>query len=70
LGITPAPAKSNATNKVSINLFILQHTRQVVDDVGEHHIVGKCGGQSIDSLLEEGLPQMDQMEYRIMVVEA
>jgi hypothetical protein len=26
LGITPAPARSNATNEVNINLFTLQHT--------------------------------------------
>jgi len=48
--------RSNATNEVSINLFILQHIGQVIDDVEEHHVVGKCGGQNTGSLLEERLP--------------
>ncbi len=46
LGITPTPARNNVTNEVRINLFTLQHTRQVVDDIEEHHIMGECGGQS------------------------
>jgi hypothetical protein len=70
LGITTTPARSNVTNEVSVNLFTLQHIGQAVDDAEEHHIVGECGGQSADSPLEEGLPQMDQMEYKRMVVEA
>jgi hypothetical protein len=77
LGITPAPARSNATNEVSINLFTLQHIGQAVqhigqavDDVEEHHTISECGGQSIDSPSKEGMPQMDQMEYKKMVVEA
>ncbi len=49
LGITPAPVRNNATNEVSINLFTLQHTEQVVDDVEEHHTIGECGGQSTNS---------------------
>jgi hypothetical protein len=48
----------------------LQHTGQAIDDAKEHHIVGECGGQSTDSPSEKGLPQMDQMEYKRMVVEA
>jgi hypothetical protein len=59
LGITLALARNNATNEVSINLFTLQHTGQAVDDAEKHHIVGECGGQSTNSPLEEGLPQMD-----------
>ncbi len=59
LGITPALARGNATNEVNINMFTLQHTRQVVDDVEEDHIVGECGGQSTDSPSKKGLPQMD-----------
>jgi hypothetical protein len=31
--------------------------------------MGECGGQSTDSPSKEGLLQMDQMEYRRMVVE-
>jgi hypothetical protein len=49
LEITLTLARSNATNEVNINLFTLQHIRQVVDDVEEHHIVGECGGQNIYS---------------------
>jgi hypothetical protein len=70
LGIAPTPARGNATNKVSINLFILQHIGQLVDDAGEHHTIDECDGQNTYSPSEEGLPQMDQMEYRRMVVEA
>ncbi len=69
LGITLALVRSNATNEVSINLFTLQHTKQIVDDAKERHIVGECGGQSIDSPSKERLLQMDQMEYKRMVVE-
>jgi hypothetical protein len=53
LGITPSPTRSNATNEVSINLFTLQHIRQAVNDVEEHHVVGECGGQNTDSPLEK-----------------
>jgi hypothetical protein len=70
LGITPTPTRSNATNEVNINLFTLQHIGQVIDDVEEHHIISECGGQNTDSPLKEGMPQMDQMEYKKMVVEA
>jgi hypothetical protein len=70
LGIAPASARSNATNEVSINLFTLQPTGQVEDDVEEHHLVGYCGGPSTDSLSEEGLPYVYQMDCRRMVVEA
>ncbi len=69
LGITLTPTRSNATNEVNINLFPLQHIRQVVNDTEEHHIMGECGGQNIDSPSKEGLPQMEKMEYRRMVVE-
>jgi len=48
--------RSTATNEVNINLFTLQHIGQVIDDVEEHHVVGKCGGQNTDSPSEEGLP--------------
>jgi hypothetical protein len=50
-------------------LFILQHIRQSVDNVGEHHTIDECDEKNTDSPSEEGLPQMDQMEYRRMVVE-
>ncbi len=67
LGITIVYARSNATNEVSINLFTLQLTRQAEDDAEEHHFIS---GPSTYSPSEEGLPQMDQMEYKKMVVEA
>ncbi len=69
LGITLASARNNATNEVSINMFTLQPTGQAKDDVEEHHLVGDCGGPSTNSPSEEGLPHMDQMDYRRMVVE-
>ncbi len=50
-------------------MFILQHIRQSVDNVGEHHTIDECDEKNTDSPSEEGLPQMDQMEYRRMVVE-
>ncbi len=59
LGITPSTVKNNAANEVSINLFTLQHTRQVIDDAEKHHARSECGGQSTYSLLEEGLFQMN-----------
>jgi hypothetical protein len=61
LGITPKPARSNATNEVNINLFTLQHMYigQAVNDTEEHHIMGECGGKNTYSPSEEGLPQMD-----------
>jgi hypothetical protein len=62
--------KSNVANEVSINLFTLQCTKQVVNDVEEHHVGSECGGQSTDSPSKERLPKMNQMEYRRMVVEA
>ncbi len=70
LGITPSPARSNVANEVSINLFTLQCTGQVVDDVEEHHAGSECGGQNTDSPSEEELSQMNQIEYRKMVVKA
>jgi hypothetical protein len=66
LGITTTLAKSIVTNEVNINLFTLQPTQQTEDDVKEHHLVGDCGGSSTNSPSKEGLPQMDQMEYRRM----
>jgi len=62
--------RSNAANEVSINLFTLQHTRQEVNDVEEHHVGSECGGQNTDSLSEEGLLPMNHIEYRKMVLEA
>jgi hypothetical protein len=70
IGITPSPTRSNAANEVIINLFTLQHTGQAINDVKEHHVGSECGGQNTYSLLEEGLPQMNHMEYKKMVVEA
>jgi hypothetical protein len=69
LGIALTSTRSNATNEVSINLFTLQPVGQVEDDVEEHHLVGDYGGPSTDSPLEEGLPYVDQMDYKRMVVE-
>jgi hypothetical protein len=69
LGITPSPAKSNVANEVNIILLILQHIGQVEDNAEEHHARSECGGQNTDSFLE-GLPQMNHMEYKRMVVEA
>jgi hypothetical protein len=43
LRITPSLVRSNAANEVSINLFTLQHTGQVVDDVEERHVGSECG---------------------------
>ncbi len=51
-------------------MFTLQHTKQEINDVEEHHVGSECGRQSTYSLLEEGLPPMNHMEYRKMVVEA
>ncbi len=68
-GVTPLLAKCNFANEVIINLFILQHTKQEINDVEVHHAGSECGGQSIDSFLEEELPPMNHMEYRRMVVE-
>jgi hypothetical protein len=70
LGITPSLARSNVANEVSINLFTLQHVGQVVDDAEEHHTGSECCGQNTYSPSKEGLPQMNQMEYKKMVVEA
>ncbi len=69
-GITPSPARSNVANEASINMFTLQHTEQEVNDVEKHHVGIECGGQSTYSLSEEGLPPMNHMEYKKMVVEA
>jgi hypothetical protein len=70
LGIALASTRSNATNEVSINLFTLQPAGQVGKDIEEHHLVGDCGGPSTNSPSEEGLPYVDQMDCRRMVVEA
>ncbi len=70
MGIAPAFARSNATNEVSINLFTLQPAGQVEDDVKEHHLVGDYGGPNTYSPSKEGLPYVDQMDCRRMVVEA
>jgi hypothetical protein len=67
LRITPSPAKSNVANEVNINLLTLQHIGQAKDDVEDHHARSECGGQSTGSL-SEGLPQMNHMEYKRMVV--
>jgi hypothetical protein len=69
-GITPLPTRNNATNEASINLFILQHSEQEVNDVEEHHAQSECGRQNTNSHSEEGLPPMNHMECRKMVVEA
>jgi hypothetical protein len=68
LGIAPAFARSTATNEVSINLFTLQPAGQAEDDVKEHHLVGDCGGPNTYSPSKEGLPYVDQMDCRRMVV--
>jgi hypothetical protein len=70
LGIAPTFARSNATNKVSINLFTLQPIEQAENDVEEHHLVDDYGGLNTDSPSEEGLPYVDQMDCKRMVVEA
>jgi len=70
LGIAPTSAKSNATNEVNINMFTLQLAGQAEENVKEHHLVGDRGGPSTNSPLEEGLPYVDQMDYKRMVVEA
>jgi hypothetical protein len=70
LGITSSLARSNVANEVNINLFTLQHVGQVVVDVKEHHTGSECGGQSTYSPSKEGPSQMNQMEYKKMVVEA
>jgi hypothetical protein len=69
-GITPLLARNNAANETSMNLFTLQHTEQEVNDVEEHHVASECGGQSTYSLSKGGLPPMNHMEYKKMVVEA
>ncbi len=51
-------------------MFTLQHTKQEVNDVEEHHVGSECGGQSTYSLSEEGLLPMNHIEYRKMVLEA
>ncbi len=56
--------------RVNINLFTLQHIGQEVNDVEGHHAGSECGGQSTYSILEKGLPPMNHMEYKKMVVEA
>jgi hypothetical protein len=68
LRITPSLAKSNFANEVNINLLTLQHIGQVEDHAEEHHARSECGGQNTYSL-SEGLPQMNHMEYKRMVVE-
>ncbi|CAK9274530.1 unnamed protein product [Sphagnum jensenii] len=70
LGITPASARSNATNEVNINIFTLQLAGQAKENVKEHHLVGDYGGPSTNSPSEEGLPYVDQLDCRRMVVEA
>ncbi len=67
--ITPLPARSNVANEVSINMFTLQHTKQEVNDAEEHHVGSEGGGQSTNSLSKEGLPLMNHMEYKKMVIE-
>jgi len=66
-GITPLLTKSNVTNEANINLFTLQHTEQEVNDAEKHHARSECGGQNTFS--KEGLPPMNHVEYRRMVVE-
>jgi hypothetical protein len=70
LRITPLLVRSNATNEANINLFTLQHTKQEINDAKEHHARSECGGQNTNSLSKEGLPPMNHMEYKRMVVEA
>ncbi len=68
LGITPLPARNNVTNDVNINLFALQHIEQKVNG-GRTHARNECGKQSTNSFSEEGLPPMNHMEYKKMVIE-
>jgi hypothetical protein len=68
-GITPLPARNNVANEASINLLTLQHSEQKVNDAEEHHVGNECGGQSTYSISKEGLPPMNHMEYKKMVVE-
>jgi hypothetical protein len=70
LGIALASTRSNATNEVNINLFTLQPAGQAEEDIEEHHLVGDYGGPSTYSPSKEGLPCVDQMDCRRMVVEA
>jgi hypothetical protein len=51
-------------------MFTLQFAGQTEHAVEEHRLVGDCGGPSTDSPLKEGLPYVDQIDYRRMVVKA
>jgi hypothetical protein len=50
-------------------MFTLQHTKQEVNDAEEHNVGSECGGQNTNSLSKEGLPLMNHMEYKKMVIE-
>ncbi len=68
-GVTPLPMKSNFVNDAIINMFILQHTNQEINDV-EVHAGSECGGQNTNSFSKEELFPMNHMEHRRMVVGA
>jgi hypothetical protein len=54
-GVTPSPIKNDSTNEAIINLFILQHIDQEINDVEAHLARSECDGQSVDFFSKEEL---------------